>query len=119
MYQVLTMHGYYEPWWFLDNWQEDIDTKKEFTTFLEAKTYFQEKNQAFTRNYPHTKTKDFFLTAFWKDEDLRWCEECDDDLQQYVGLLLLKDGKKINGTGDLLAEKKAVPTFGKVCPMNH
>jgi hypothetical protein len=31
-----------------------------------------------------------FLSAFWNDGDERWCEECDDDLQQYKGLALLK-----------------------------
>ena len=24
MYQVITMYGDNEPWWFFDDWQEDI-----------------------------------------------------------------------------------------------
>lgn len=119
MYQVITMYGDYEPWWFLDNWQKDIEGKKEFSDFLKAKAYFQEKSQELEKIYPYTKTKDFFLTAFWQEEDLRWCEECEDELQQYHGLLLLKDGEKINESGDLLIEKKVSLTFGKICPINH
>lgn len=33
------------------------------------------------------------LAAFWCDEEKCFCEECDDDLQVYHGLLVLKDGE--------------------------
>lgn len=28
MYQVITMYGDNEPWWFFDDWQEDIVQEK-------------------------------------------------------------------------------------------
>ena len=40
-------------------------------------------------------SKIIFLSAFWNDGDERRCEECDDDLQQYKGLALLKDYQPI------------------------
>ena len=35
------------------------------------------------------------MTIFWNPEDKRWCEECDEFLQQYHSLALLEDGQVI------------------------
>ena len=35
------------------------------------------------------------MTIFWDPEDKRWCEECDEFLQQYHSLALLEDGQVI------------------------
>ena len=34
MYQVVEMKGDLEPWWFLEGWQEDIISTKEFENFM-------------------------------------------------------------------------------------
>mgnify|MGYP000193526421 CR=1 FL=1 len=34
MYQVVEIKGDMEPWWFLEDWQEDIISTKEFENFL-------------------------------------------------------------------------------------
>lgn len=36
MYQVVEMKGDLEPWWFLEGWQEDIISTKEFEDFYDA-----------------------------------------------------------------------------------
>ena len=33
MYQVVEIKGDMEPWWFLEDWQEDIISTKEFENF--------------------------------------------------------------------------------------
>ena len=33
------------------------------------------------------------MTIFWDPEDKRWCEECDEFLQQYHSLLYWRMGK--------------------------
>jgi hypothetical protein len=90
MYQVITMFGDNEPWWFFDDWKEDIQEEKTFESFEEAKEFYQQKWESINKDYSYINAKSNFLSAFWNDGDERWCEECDDDLQQYKGLALLK-----------------------------
>ena len=41
MYCVIEMYGDYEPWWFLDGWEEDIVAKKQFDDYYEALKYYK------------------------------------------------------------------------------
>ncbi len=96
MYQVITMYGDNEPWWFFDEWREDIVEEKQFETLEAAERYYVAKWQELSPNYSYINTKPNYLAAFWNDGDERWCEECDEDLQQYQGLALLKDDEPVS-----------------------
>lgn len=43
MYQVVKMFGDWEPWWFIEGWEEDITEIAEYDTLSEALLYFQEE----------------------------------------------------------------------------
>lgn len=43
MYQVVKMFGDWEPWWFIEGWEEDITEIVEYDTLSEALLYFQEE----------------------------------------------------------------------------
>ena len=47
MYQVVEIKGDMEPWWFLEGWQEDIISTKEFENFQdqEDKYWCEECNE--------------------------------------------------------------------------
>ncbi|WP_061841404.1 DUF1033 family protein [Tetragenococcus halophilus] len=94
MYQVITMYGDNEPWWFFEDWQNDIQEETSFLSLDDAKL-FQKKWDLICNNYTYINSKTNFLSAFWNDGEERWCEECDDDLQQYKGLALLKNYQPI------------------------
>ncbi|GLL52215.1 DUF1033 family protein [Tetragenococcus halophilus] len=95
MYQVITMYGDNEPWWFFEDWQNDIQEETSFLSLDDAKLFFQKKWDLICNNYTYINSKTNFLSAFWNDGEERWCEECDDDLQQYKGLVLLKNYQPI------------------------
>lgn len=65
--------------------------KKTFDNLTDAETYYVEVWQKLSQNYTYVNTKPNYLTAFWNDGEERWCEECDEDLQQYFGLALLEN----------------------------
>ena len=115
MYQVIEIYGDNEPWWFFNDWQKDITLKKEFSDFLAAKTFFEAETKELHHDYLHEKGSEPFLRAFWNDNELRWCEECDDDLQQYKGLMLLKNFAKVTSEGAILAPHTA-SQHGRGCP---
>ncbi|MGC6768368.1 DUF1033 family protein [Enterococcus sp. LJL128] len=96
MYQVILMYGDNEPWWFFEEWRDDIIEEKTFDCLDEAAAYYIEKWQEISSKYTYTNAKPNYLSAFWNDGDERWCEECDDDLQQYMGLALLQDDQPVN-----------------------
>lgn len=96
MYQVVTMYGDNEPWWFFEDWEKDIQSEVVFGTFSEAANYYCQQWQKLRGEYPHQNSKENFLAAFWDETDERWCEECDDYLQEYLGLALLKDHQAVS-----------------------
>ena len=95
MYQVITMYGDNEPWWFFEDWQSDIQTTEEFSTLTQAQEYYREQWQQLQMQYSYIQARPNYLSAFWNEEEVLWCEECDEDLQQYKGLALLKDYQPI------------------------
>lgn len=95
MYQVIKMFGDWEPWWFLDDWQDDIIEEQTFEYFEEAVSFYKSEWQSLRMNLPICKCHDNFQAAFWDQTEKRWCENCGDYLQQYHSLLILKDGQEL------------------------
>lgn len=98
MYQVMLTECEYEPWWFFDDWEEHVMQVTEFPTFEEAVQEFYRESQELSNKYPFHKTKQTYLAAYWSEEEVHFCDNCDDDIQLYHGLLLLKDKGKIDVT---------------------
>lgn len=95
MYQVITMYGDNEPWWFFDDWEKDIQEIQYFQSKEEAISLFNQFYKEYKAKYPFSKPKEQYLIAFWNEDEVRYCEECEEDLQQYKGILLLKENQKI------------------------
>ena len=117
MYQVITMYGENEPWWFFEGWEEDTVEKREFAAFDQGKAYFDQLTQQYTETYEKHRSKELFLTAFWNEGETTYCEDCDEDLQAYKGIMLLKNNEKITD-GD--HENETINHCGKTqCRTGH
>ncbi|MCP1639865.1 hypothetical protein J2T50_001575 [Streptococcus gallinaceus] len=90
MYSVVKMYGDCEPWWFLDGWEEDIVSCKQFERYEEALRHYQQEWVYLSEEYPQRKSKVGMMTAFWEPEDQYWCEECDEHLQNFHSIMLLE-----------------------------
>ncbi|HFI0354115.1 TPA: DUF1033 family protein [Streptococcus suis] len=95
MYQVIKLYGDYEPWWFLDGWEEDIVSKDVFSCYEDAYTAFQKEWVRLSENFPMRKTKNGTLAAFWDEQDQHWCEECEEYLQRYHSLMLVESKENL------------------------
>ncbi|KHD44817.1 DUF1033 family protein [Streptococcus hongkongensis] len=104
MYQVIKMYGNWEPWWFVDGWQNDIIYKKEFDKWEYALKDYQNEWEILKEQYPNLHSQKNLLATFWNDNEKKWCEDCTDDLQQYHSLLLLKDN-------DIIPLEKNIASF--------
>lgn len=64
MYQVVEMKGDLEPWWFLEGWQEDIISTKEFENFYDALKYYKKLWFAMEEILPSYISRSSVMTAF-------------------------------------------------------
>ena len=76
MYRVVTMYGTDEPWWFFDGWKEDIVSVDEFDDFYKALKYYKKEWFEMAENFKEFTSKSGLQTAFWKNGDEEWCEDC-------------------------------------------
>ncbi|CAM2892995.1 dipicolinate synthase [Streptococcus agalactiae LMG 14747] len=97
-YQVIKMYGDFEPWWFIENWKDDIVAVREFQNYDDALLYYQEEWQDLREQFPKINSKPNLMSAFWRTDDMRWCEECDEDLQQYHSLMMLSNWQELPET---------------------
>lgn len=65
MFQVIELQGEYEPWWFFDDWKEQISQIKTFEIFDEALIDYQKKFELLYNEFPSYQTKKQYLAAFW------------------------------------------------------
>ncbi|AYC29469.1 DUF1033 family protein [Paenisporosarcina cavernae] len=93
MYQLIYMKADYEPWWMFEGWEEYIVQTETFDNIDDAMNGLVLKVKEFSQKYPHLKTKDDTFWSFWSDEEIVFCDACDDDLQTYHGIICMKEGK--------------------------
>lgn len=91
MYQVVKLYGDFEPWWLLEGWEEDIVMCQTFDNYAQADAYYREEWQSLSKKFPKVEDKSEKMSVFWNPEEQRWCEECDEFLQQYHSLLILEN----------------------------
>ncbi|CAM3990430.1 DUF1033 family protein [Lederbergia lenta] len=90
-WKVITTKGESEPWWFFKGWQEAIIESKDFKDQLSAIEYYLQQFSALQTKYQCVKVKKNTMAAFWNEGEYVFCTSCDDDLQLYYGLLLMKN----------------------------
>ncbi len=41
MYRVIEMYGDFEPWWFIEGWEEDVIMSQSFDKYYDALKYYK------------------------------------------------------------------------------
>ncbi|MEW4354598.1 DUF1033 family protein [Streptococcus pneumoniae] len=91
MYCVVEMYGDYEPWWFLEGWEDDIVKTWTFDDYYTALKHYKHHWVDLAEGSPFYRSRSDLMTIFWDPGDERWCEECGEYIQQYHSLMLLED----------------------------
>ncbi|RWR08457.1 DUF1033 family protein [Siminovitchia fortis] len=92
-WEVIVTKGESEPWWFFPEWRNDIIEMYTYTDSTAATQKYLSLFQRLKKDFENVKVKKTSLAAFWNNDDVSYCEHCDDDLQIYYGLLILADGE--------------------------
>lgn len=95
MYQVIKMYGDFEPWWFLDGWEEDVVSRVTYERYEDALSTFQKEWVKLSESFPMKKSKNGTMVAFWDESDQYWCEECDEYLQRFHSLMLIESKENL------------------------
>lgn len=105
MYTVVKIYGDCEPWWFLEGWEEDIISCRQFDCYAEALSYYQQEWVYLSEKFPQRKSGTGLMTAFWDPIDRYWCEECDEYLQRFHSIMLLEPRSTLPKSLQKLGEK--------------
>lgn len=95
MHEIVYIKSFYEPWWMLEGWEQDIVERKKFTSIIEATRFRNEIAEKLKIDFPEHKTKGEEFDVYWLIGDTAYCPDCEEDLQVYHGIIWLKD-KNIN-----------------------
>lgn len=88
MYKIIYMKADFEPWWQFDEWEDYIVEVYEFDSREAYEVGCVQILQDFRDKYEHEMVKQGKFYAFWKEDEIMYCEGCDEDAQLYHGLIL-------------------------------
>ncbi|NYF24711.1 DUF1033 family protein [Sporosarcina sp. JAI121] len=96
MFEVIYMKADYEPWWMFDEWEDTIRSRHSFDDVNSAVLHFEKLIAELRKKHKHEAVKKDCFYAFWSEDEINFCDGCDEDLQLYHGIILMKDGKPRN-----------------------
>ena len=88
MYKIIYMKADFEPWWQFEEWEDYIVDVYEFKSATEFEKAREQILKDFREKYEHEAVKQGKFYAFWKENEVMYCEGCDEDAQLYHGLIL-------------------------------
>ncbi len=95
MFEVIYMKAEYEPWWMFEEWEETIRSRCSFDNAKGAVAYLEKLLVELRGKHEFEAMKKDCFYAFWSTHEINYCDGCDDDLQLYHGVILMKDGKPV------------------------
>ena len=87
MHEIIYVKSFYEPWWMLEGWEQDIVVRKSFSSIEEADRFKSEIRKKLRAKFPEHKKKGEEFEVYWLKGDLEYCTDCEEDLQVYHGII--------------------------------
>ncbi|AIY05570.1 hypothetical protein Plano_1605 [Planococcus sp. PAMC 21323] len=93
MHEIIYLRTNYEPWWMFEGWEEKVVNRHQFNSTENAQQKLESLKNDFDRRFSNQQQKDFAFTCYWNAEEVEYCEDCEEDLQIFHGLIWLVNGK--------------------------
>lgn len=90
LFRIIYMKADFEPWWQFDDWEDYIVTTYEYRNEESFEQGLAETLERFRNLYHFEKCKNDEYYAFWNEDEMMYCEGCDEDTQVYHGLIVKK-----------------------------
>lgn len=91
MYKINIIKADYEGWWLFDEWQDNIIVRYEFLTESEMKEFYHRLIKQMHAHFSSYQVGKYKMVTFFNCCDVRYCDDCDEDLQMYVSPIMTKD----------------------------
>lgn len=92
MHEIVYTRADYEPWWMFDDWEEKTISRETFTSSEEAQRHLEELQHDFGLRFSNHEKRDLAFDAYWNEEEMEYCEKCEEDLQIFHSIIWLVDG---------------------------
>ena len=96
MFEVIYMKAEFEPWWMFEGWEETIVSRHAFSDITKVNAHLNGILIVLREKYENETIKNDCFYAFWSENEKIYCDACDDDLQIYHGVMLMKEGRPTN-----------------------
>ena len=70
-----------------------IVSRHSFDDSIEANVYLEELLAELRKEHTNEAVKKNCFFAFWSTKEKVFCDACDEDLQVYHGIIVMRDGK--------------------------
>lgn len=87
------MKADFEPWWMFEGWEESIVSRIPCKDKEEMEEHLANLLKKLREENDHATVKNNCFYAFWSTKETCFCEACDEDLQIYHGVMVLKESK--------------------------
>lgn len=116
-FQVYQIDGFTEPWWFEDDWYEQVVAVETTDDLVTAAVIFQNKSLKLQNLFPKSCSRVEGMLAFWQPGETAWCEPCANDEQIYHSLVLYENQQAL--TSERVAELTQILEGLKSHPSNQ
>ncbi|MGB6407058.1 MAG: DUF1033 family protein [Planococcus donghaensis] len=93
MHEIIYMRTDYEPWWMFEGWEEKVVSRHKFNSTENAQSYLENLKNDFSLRFANQKQKNAAFSCYWNEEETEYCENCEEDLQIFHGLIWLVNGQ--------------------------
>lgn len=93
MFEIVYMKADFEPWWMFEGWEEAIVSRIPCKNREEVEGHLASLLKKLREENDNETVKNNCFYAFWSTKEKTFCEACDDELQIYHGVIVLKENK--------------------------
>lgn len=95
MYTIYIMKADYEGWWLFDDWQDQVIVIYEFSSMDEMLEFYQRLTEQMHAHFSSFQIGKYNMLTFYNCCDVRYCDDCDDDVQMYVSPIMMSGNETI------------------------
>lgn len=92
MHDIIYMRADFEPWWMFEGWEDNIVSQQQFASAENARDYLEELKKDFSQRFAGYEQRDVAFASYWNEEEVEYCDSCEEDLQIFHGLIWLFNG---------------------------
>ncbi len=93
MHEIVYIRADFEPWWMFEGWEEKVVSRQEFRSSEDARIYLEDLMEKFAQQFAEHEQRGMAFTSYWNEEEMEYCEKCEEDLQIFHGLIWLFNGE--------------------------